>query len=423
MRPGQDPAVLHPDDLLVDEGADLFPAGLKHRLAARGVPAIPGGVLGDGFRHGCRDEAVVKLGPLRTVVPGCAIGCGPVLVAGRMVRAVVVDKVRRVGGEQDRPLAVHQATHIGSAGAVATEQPVIAKDPEIVCPRRRVARRFGDGHRRHGAPGATFFTVVFRDVGQQLVQLAVGEADQRQVEILGQQVVQFGRQQRLVPSAEFGELVVRDAVRPSLRLGQMPEHDHRRLGEPELRRREHPAVARDQFAVLADEAGHGPTELGHAGGDLRDLVCAMRLRVLRVGLEARQRPGLDRVRGEAQRHGGQGSSVGWMPVASGLRMPCWTPHGVQRLPAVSGRKASVHWFLRGARVAPASGWLPKNPALSLAMSRASPASIRISPGRNRKLPGGGLRPDPRWIPGSRRPPSAQRGERAFQRTLPILPSE
>jgi hypothetical protein len=182
-------------------------------------------------------------------------------------------------------------------------------------------------------------------------------------------------------------------------------------------------MARDQLPVLGDEAGHGPAELGHAGGDLRDLVRPVRLRVLRVGLEARQRPHLDRVRGEAQRHGGQGSSVGWMPVASGLRMPRWTPHGVQRPPAVSRRKASVHWCLRGARVAPASGWLPKNPALSLAMSRASPASIRISPGRNRKLPWAGPRPDPRWIPGSRWPPSTQRGERAFQRTLPILPSE
>ena len=78
------------------------------------------------------------------------------------------------------------------------------------------------------------------------------------------------------------------------------------------------------------------------------------------------------------------SSVGWMPVASGLRMPGWTPHGVQRRPAVSGRKARVYWCLRRVRVGPASGWLPKNPALSLAMCRASPASIRFRPERNRK---------------------------------------
>jgi hypothetical protein len=34
---------------------------------------------------------------------------------------------------------------------------------------------------------------------------------------------------------------------------------------------------------------------------------------------------------------------------------------------------------------PDSGWLPKNPALSLAILRAKPASIRIQPGRNRGL--------------------------------------
>ncbi|MEX2454035.1 MAG: hypothetical protein WD470_04990 [Rhodospirillaceae bacterium] len=45
------------------------------------------------------------------------------------------------------------------------------------------------------------------------------------------------------------------------------------------------------------------------------------------------RPRLDRVRGEAQRHDGQGFPVGWMPVASELRMPRWTPGGVQRPPA------------------------------------------------------------------------------------------
>jgi hypothetical protein len=41
MRPGQDTAVLHPDDLLMDEGAGLLPAGLEHRLTAGGVPAVP----------------------------------------------------------------------------------------------------------------------------------------------------------------------------------------------------------------------------------------------------------------------------------------------------------------------------------------------------------------------------------------------
>ena len=59
---------------------------------------------------------------------------------------------------------------------------MIAEDPQIACPRRRVARRLGDGHRRHGAPGATFlFTAPIRIESQQLVEFAVGEADERQI--------------------------------------------------------------------------------------------------------------------------------------------------------------------------------------------------------------------------------------------------
>ena len=68
-------------------------------------------------------------------------------------------------------------------------------------------------------------------------------------------------------------------------IGQMPENDHRRFGQPELRGGQHAPVACDQLTVLSYEARHGPSELRHAGGDLRDLVRAMRLRVLRVGLE------------------------------------------------------------------------------------------------------------------------------------------
>ena len=79
------------------------------------------------------------------------------------------------------------------ARAVAAEQAVVAEDPEIARPRGRVARRLGNGHRRHGAAGATlFFAFALWHEGQELVQLAIGEADKRQVEILGQQFLQFG---------------------------------------------------------------------------------------------------------------------------------------------------------------------------------------------------------------------------------------
>jgi hypothetical protein len=39
-----------------------------------------------------------------------------------MVGTVVIDEIRRVGGEQDRPLAIHQATDIGGERSVAAEQ-------------------------------------------------------------------------------------------------------------------------------------------------------------------------------------------------------------------------------------------------------------------------------------------------------------
>ena len=82
VRPGKHPAVFHPDDLLVHESARLLPASLQHRLAARGVPAVPGSIFGDGLGDRRSYEAVVKLRALRTVVPGCAIGRGPIPCCG-----------------------------------------------------------------------------------------------------------------------------------------------------------------------------------------------------------------------------------------------------------------------------------------------------------------------------------------------------
>lgn len=89
--------------------------------------------------------------------------------------------------------------------------------------------------------------------GQQGLELGIIETDERQVVVLGQQVVQLGRQQRLIPGPEFRQLVVRDAIGPPLRLGQMPEHDDRGLSQSQLRGGQHPAMARDQFSVVGDD--------------------------------------------------------------------------------------------------------------------------------------------------------------------------
>src|SRR5690606_39442298 len=68
---------------------------------------------------------------------------------------------------------------------------------------------------------------------------------------------------------------------------------------------------------------------------------------------------------------------------------------------VSSFKGLILQCFRRVQAALASWWLPKNPALSLAMCRASPASIRFGPKRNRKTKAwrSGPRLDPVLDPG------------------------
>jgi hypothetical protein len=117
-------------------------------------------------------------------------------------------------------------------------------------------------------------------IAQEGLQIIVRHPQQRQVEILSQQPCDLVAQHRLVPVSHLRQLVVGDAVGPALRLVEMAEPDHRDLGQPEHGGRQHPAVPGDQLAVVGHHAGHGPAELRHAGGDLRDLVVAVHLGVL-----------------------------------------------------------------------------------------------------------------------------------------------
>ena len=98
----------------------------------------------------------------------------------------------------------------------------------------------------------------------------------------------------------------------------LTQHDDRRFGQPQLRRGQHPAMARDQLAVLGNKAGHRPAELGHAGSNLCDLVSTMGLGVAGIGLQARELPMLDALRSEAEGHAG-------FPVAGWAWLAGWTP--------------------------------------------------------------------------------------------------
>ena len=423
VRPGQDPAVLHPDDLLVDEGAGLFPAGLQHRLAARGVPAVPGGVLGDRLGDGGGDEAVVELGALRAVVPGRAVG-------------LATSPCSASDGSSRR-------SRRGTAGRSRTGSPARrssagARRLRWCCRRRAAGGRRGSRGRRCVRPdcaAARGWSPAARSPRRHLLHRrppARRPAACRTRRRRSRPAT--GRNRR--PAAR--SVPPTAAPRPRCRV---PSACCRRCGRPAAAPRSdgraRSPAPRSARAASRPARGRGPRSVrrprprGRARSS-RTRPCwrrssrpgpPVRLRVLRVGLEARERPRLDRAPGR--------SSASWWARflgrvdAGGFRTPDAVLDSTRGPAATSGvrSKGRVHWCLRGARVGPASGWLPKNPALSLAMSRASPASIQCrqeGPGNCR---GAGPASGPSLDTGVRRPPSTQRGERAFQRTLPILPSE
>ena len=268
----------------MDEGAGLLPAGLEHRLPARGVPAVPRGILGDRLGHGGADKSVVELRALRTVVPGHAIGLRPVLVAGRVVAAVVVDQIRRVGREQHRPLAVHQPADIVMARAVAAQQAVVAEKPQIASPRGRVARRLGDHDRRGGS------LICIFGPGQQPIQFPILEAHDAEIDPGVLQIAELQCQQRLVPAGIQRDAVVSQHQGPTLGVREPRQRDRRHGLHPKQPGGQHAPVAGDQRAVLGNEDRVHEAELADRAGDLGDLRLAVGARIAGVGHQAVEGP-------------------------------------------------------------------------------------------------------------------------------------
>jgi len=60
----------------------------------------------------------------------------------------------------------------------------------------------------------------------------------------------------------------------------------------------------DQLAVVGHHAGNGPAELGHARGDLGDLVCAVDFGIAGIRAQPVNRPRLNLARREDEVHRG-----------------------------------------------------------------------------------------------------------------------
>jgi hypothetical protein len=122
-----------------------------------------------------------------------------------MVGAVVVDQVRRIGGKQDCPRAVHHPDDVLGLGRVAAQQAVLAEQPQIAGARDRV-------HRRLGNDVFACQAVALVERRQQAVEVLALEAREIEIEASGVQRMQLRRQQFVVPAGEFREAVIRDAV-------------------------------------------------------------------------------------------------------------------------------------------------------------------------------------------------------------------
>ncbi len=181
-------------------------------------------------------------------------------------------------------LAVQHLLDVGQHGGVAAQHPVLAADPQIAGAADRIGRRLG---RLVGV------VVRLELHGQQPVEFGVIEAEQIEVEGILLQRSQLGRQHLVVPARVGRDLVVGDHQRAPLRRRQVRQHDHRRLGQSQLARGQHPAVAGNDHAVVADQHRVDEAELGDRSRDLRHLLLGMGAGIARVRDQSLERPALD----------------------------------------------------------------------------------------------------------------------------------
>ena len=226
----------------------------------------------------------------------------PVLAAQLVLgRVGVVDVVGRIAERHVRELAAEHPLDVGQHRGVAAQQAVVAQDPEVARLADRVLRRLRD----------LVLGLIARRLAvgqrQQPLQLRGVEADQVEVEALvPSHASSCASSASSQPACRASWLSAR--IRPLLRLAEVLEPDHRHLGEPELPRREQPAVAGEDAAVLVDQDRVGPAELHHRRRDLIDLRLAVRARVALVRAQAVDRPQLDPL-GERDQPGWLGCAV------------------------------------------------------------------------------------------------------------------
>ena len=92
-------------------------------------------------------------------------------------------------------------------------------------------------------------------------------------------IAKFEREHLEIPASVERQLVVGEHIGAALRRREVRQDDARHLVEAEQMRSEHPAVAGDNAVLFVDQHRVGEAKFADRGGDLRDLLVAVRARV------------------------------------------------------------------------------------------------------------------------------------------------
>jgi hypothetical protein len=168
-------------------------------------------------------------------------------------------------------------------GGAAAEQPVVVESPQVAGLRNRNRRRLG----------RVLLARIGRAGVQQSVELRRLKAEGRQVDAEVRQVGNLQCQHLAIPARLLGEPIVRQHVRPLLRLAEVRQLDHRHRGQPELARRHDSAVGGDDAVGGVDQHRVGEAELADRARDQRHLRLAVGAGVPRVRHQRLDRPVLD----------------------------------------------------------------------------------------------------------------------------------
>lgn len=196
------------------------------------------------------------------------------------------DVERRVGEDHPGALVVHQRLVGRCLQGRAAIEAMLAEEPKVACLRNsRPGLRLRDL--------VLVFPIGCGLLVQDEVDLAGGEAGEREVEVEVRQLLEFDRQQRIVPAGQLRELVVGDDIGTPLGLAQVLEADDRHALQPQELRRGDPAVAGEDHAPSIDQDWIGEAEAPDRIGDPADLLPGMGAGVARIGAQRRERTVVD----------------------------------------------------------------------------------------------------------------------------------